>query len=68
MAGTGILDTGNEDIFDILRRWVDKYSKKGIISKNGSIQPKIFIRNGIAYRFVLNLGDIEFSYEVGDEV
>jgi len=36
--------------------------------KNGSIQPKIFIRDGFAYRFVVKFGDAEFSYEVGDEI
>ena len=52
----------SEDIFDLLREWI----KKNL--KNGYIQPRIFVRNGVAYRFVLNYGDIEFSYEVGDSI
>lgn len=61
MQNNGFLDR-QQDIFDLLKKWVDKNIK------NGNIQPKIFIRDGIAYRFTVKSGDMEFSYEVGDKV
>ena len=62
MNKTGILDVEKKDVFDLLRKFIDKNIK------NGSIQPKIFIRDGFAYRFVVKLGDAEFSYEIADEI
>ena len=60
MNKTGLLDSN--DVFDLLREWI----KRNI--KNGYIQPRIFVRKGVAYRFVLKFGDMEFSYEVGDSL
>jgi len=64
---SGIL-TEKQNIFDLLRDFIDRGIRNGIISKNGDLQPRIFIRDGVAYRFTVKLGEATFSYEIGDEI
>lgn len=63
MGHTGILDTESEkeDIFRKLRSWI----KDNL--KNGTIQPRIFVRGGFAYAFTVKSGDVEVRFEVNDQ-
>lgn len=51
-----------EDVFDLLRKWIDKNIDYG------SIKPEIFVKRGVPYAFTLRRGDEVIHHEIGNEI
>lgn len=51
-----------EDVFDLLRKWIDRNIDYG------SIKPEIFVKRGVPYAFTLRRGDEVIHHEIGNEI
>lgn len=51
-----------EDVFDFLRKWIDKNINYG------SIKPEIFVKDGVPYAFTLKRGDETIHHETGNDI